>query len=66
MGTQQSGILNLKIADLVKDTDLLQLARASATELLKEDANLRLEKNARISKAYQEITAKSSIWSHIS
>ncbi len=28
MGTQQSGILNLKIADIVKDNDILKLARS--------------------------------------
>jgi ATP-dependent DNA helicase RecG len=66
MGTQQSGVLNLKIGDLVKDGNLLQLARASATKLLKEDANLLLEKNVRVAKAYREISEKTSIWSHIS
>lgn len=66
MGTQQSGVLNLKIGDLVKDVNLLQIARASATELLKKDPNLDLEKNARIAQAYHEIAEKTSIWSHIS
>lgn len=66
MGTQQSGVLNLKIGDLVKDANLLQIARASATELLKKDPNLDLEKNARIAQAYYEIAEKTSIWSHIS
>jgi ATP-dependent DNA helicase RecG len=66
MGTQQSGVLNLKIGDLVKDANLLQIARASATELLKKDPNLDLEKNARIGQAYHEIAEKTSIWSHIS
>ncbi len=66
MGTQQSGVLNLKIGDLVKDANLLQIARASATELLKKDPNLDLENNARIAQAYHEIAEKTSIWSHIS
>ena len=30
MGTQQSGILKLKIADLVKDQELLKVARDEA------------------------------------
>ena len=39
-GTQQSGILNLKIADLAKDQQILQLARQVATEILDEDPQL--------------------------
>ena len=35
MGTQQSGVLNLKIADIVKDTAILQKARNVAVEVLK-------------------------------
>jgi ATP-dependent DNA helicase RecG len=66
MGTQQSGVLNLKIGDLVKDANLLKMARDSAAELLKEDAKLLLKKNAPIAKAYHEIADKTSIWSHIS
>ena len=34
MGKQQSGILNLKIADLVKDRDILELARHHALKVL--------------------------------
>ena len=37
-GTQQSGIIfNLKIANVIKDNDLLVLARNAAQELLKAD-----------------------------
>jgi len=39
-GTQQSGILNLKIADLAKDQQILQLARQVATEILDVDPQL--------------------------
>jgi ATP-dependent DNA helicase RecG len=39
-GTQQSGILNLKIADLAKDQQILQLARQVATEILDADPQL--------------------------
>jgi ATP-dependent DNA helicase RecG len=39
-GTQQSGILNLKIADLAKDQQILQLARQVATEILEADPQL--------------------------
>lgn len=40
MGTQQSGLLNLKIADLAKDSQLVVLARDEARRILKEDPNL--------------------------
>ncbi len=40
MGTQQSGLLNLKIADLSKDTQLVVLARNEARKLLELDPSL--------------------------
>jgi ATP-dependent DNA helicase RecG len=39
MGTQ-SGVLNLQIADIVRDRDILALARNHAIKILKEDAPL--------------------------
>ncbi|HKC69239.1 MAG TPA: ATP-dependent DNA helicase RecG, partial [Bacteroidia bacterium] len=39
-GTQQSGILNLKIADLAKDQQILQWARQVASEILDADPQL--------------------------
>ena len=44
-GTQQSGLLNLNIADLAKDGQILQMARDTVVQILKEDANLKLDKN---------------------
>ena len=46
MGTQQSGILDLKIADLVKDNAILQYARQMAIETLDEDPALCMTKIA--------------------
>jgi len=66
MGTQQSGVLNLKIADIVRDSDLLKRVRLEAIELLKEDPVFRLSKNERILKNYLLISKDSSIWSNIS
>ncbi|GAB5419101.1 MAG: ATP-dependent DNA helicase RecG [Crocinitomicaceae bacterium] len=45
MGTQQSGILDLKIANLARDGHLVALARKVATEILREDPNLEMEKH---------------------
>jgi ATP-dependent DNA helicase RecG len=66
MGTQQSGVLNMKIADIVKDTHLLKLARTVAINLLEEDATLTKPANRFINIAYQEISKNSTIWSNIS
>jgi ATP-dependent DNA helicase RecG len=66
MGKQQSGVLNLQIADIVKDRDLLMLARNYAVQILKEDPALQLEKNIILKKVYFEITAKQNIWNYIS
>lgn len=39
-GTQQSGVMDLRIADLAQDGQILQLARSSAQAILNEDPNL--------------------------
>ncbi|MBC34755.1 MAG: ATP-dependent DNA helicase RecG [Bacteroidetes bacterium] len=47
-GTQQSGVLDLHIADIVKDEKILKYARNLATEILTEDQKLELPKNAKL------------------
>ncbi|MFK5959148.1 MAG: ATP-dependent DNA helicase RecG [Lutibacter sp.] len=66
MGTQQSGVLNLKIADIVRDSQILKTARNFAIDLLTQDATLRASENNLIKLAYQEISKNSTIWSNIS
>ena len=66
MGTQQSGVLQLKIADLVKDQKLLQLARSWAQQLLKEDPDFQHPDNAPIRNAYAALGAYKNIWNYIS
>ncbi len=44
MGTQQSGVLNLKIADIIKDNDILQHARFYAKKILNNDPSLQNRK----------------------
>ena len=44
-GTQQSGILDLHIADLAKDQKILERAREVAVNILTNDANLLLPEN---------------------
>lgn len=65
-GTQQSGVLNLKIADLIKDGQLLQLARNIAIEVLKEDPNLSMPKNQPLAHTYQKIITNRENWANIS
>ncbi len=66
MGTQQSGVLNLKIADLVKDSKELHMARNKAVAVLTEDPNLSLPKNTALNRTYQQIHKRTSIWANIS
>ncbi len=66
MGTQQSGVLNLRIADIIKDSDILKLARYTAQDLLLEDPNLQMPKNKNILKTYVEIDRKTGVWANIS
>jgi len=66
MGTQQSGILNLKIADIVKDSLILKTARDYARKLLTEDPDLKLEKNKMIRYTYSQLAKHKNIWNYIS
>jgi len=66
MGTQQSGILNLQIADLVKDRDILLLARNHAIQLLKEDASMLKPEHATLRQVFIELSKKKNIWNYIS
>ena len=66
MGTQQSGVLNLRIADVVKDSPILYNARNAAIDLLKEDPNLLKPENNQIHKTFAEISKTSGAWSNIS
>ena len=66
MGTQQSGVLNLQIADLVADRDILMQARHYAIQLLKEDAPMEKPKHAALRHAFIEMSKKKSIWNYIS
>lgn len=66
MGTQQSGVLNLQIADIVKDREILSLARAHAIKILSDDAPLQKPEHAVLRAVYMELTKKKNIWNYIS
>jgi ATP-dependent DNA helicase RecG len=66
MGTQQSGVLSLKIADIVRDKDILLLARHHAVKLLKDDAPMQKPEHAALRAAFMELSKKKTIWNYIS
>ena len=45
LGTRQHGILPLKIGDIMKDMELLKIARKKVEEILSDDPKLEKEKN---------------------
>ncbi|WP_336127150.1 ATP-dependent DNA helicase RecG [Mesoflavibacter sp. CH_XMU1422-2] len=66
MGTQQSGVLNLRIADVVKDSYILQHARYWAKQLLSKDPSLSHPENAVILNTYRQMAKFKNIWNYIS
>ncbi|MDR6967435.1 ATP-dependent DNA helicase RecG [Flavobacterium arsenatis] len=66
MGTQQSGVLNLQIADIVRDKDILQLARHHAMKILKDDAPMEKPEHQTLRKVFIELSKKKNIWNYIS
>jgi ATP-dependent DNA helicase RecG len=66
-GTQQSGLINLRIADLARDQQLLQVARDIATKLLDADPNLERPEHACVVRALAKLeTQQQTNWSRIS
>ncbi|MEL7269420.1 MAG: ATP-dependent DNA helicase RecG [Bacteroidota bacterium] len=66
MGTQQSGMLNLKIADIVKDNQILKTARHKAIQVLKEDPKLEKPENLGIRNQYLSNIQNKALWNYIS
>ena len=65
-GTQQSGIMKLKIADLVKDQEILRVARSYAKNLIVNDPKLCHEDNKNVKSELNKITSNKKIWKLIS
>lgn len=64
-GTRQSGALDFKLASIVEDKDLLNLAKTMADNILNEDIDLDLEQNINLKKYLQSQKGKTG-WSKIS
>jgi len=66
MGTKQSGLLNFKIADLIKDNKILIYAREQAQILLEDDFDLSKSENINIARFYRPYARERMGWSRIS
>ncbi len=66
MGTQQSGVLQLQIADIVRDKDILLLARQEAMKLLRADASMDRPEHAALKSVFMALSKKKNIWNYIS
>lgn len=64
-GTRQSGALNFKLASIVNDKELLEIARFEAENLLEEDIDINMAKNLPLKKYLQTKKGKTG-WSKIS
>jgi ATP-dependent DNA helicase RecG len=65
-GTQQSGVLDLKLADLGKDYSLLTEARATVTEILEQDPQLELPEHQVLQEYFRPKTSGGIGWEKIS
>jgi len=66
MGTQQSGLLNLKLSDLSRDAQIVALAREKARELLESDPKLEAEEHQRLASRLRQLLKSKPNWSRIS
>lgn len=66
MGTQQSGALDLLIADLSKDGELLKVAREEASRILENDPTLENPHNISILRQVESMKKTVVNWSRIS
>ena len=65
-GTQQSGVLSLKLADIIKDEKILRIARQDAKEILANDPMLQNLENEKIRNHYLQYYNKRFDWGKIS
>jgi ATP-dependent DNA helicase RecG len=65
-GTQQSGVLDLKIASLVHDANLILQTRTVAGEILAIDPKLETSENNRLKIQLEQIKKGKQNWGRIS
>ncbi len=64
-GTRQSGALNLKLADIVKDRPILEAAKKTAEEIIETDPELGAAENLQLKQYLMSLQGKTP-WSRIS
>jgi ATP-dependent DNA helicase RecG len=64
-GTRQSGALNLRIADIIKDKSILEKAKVNAEELIQHDPELDSAENTALKQYLMTLQGK-TLWSKIS
>jgi len=65
-GTQQSGILDLKIADIIRDEKILKYSRDMAARVIEKDPALELPEHRRLARHLQMMYACKHNWGLIS
>ncbi|MBI1316639.1 ATP-dependent DNA helicase RecG [bacterium] len=65
LGTQQSGLMELKLASLSEDAELVQLARRAAEHLLSEDPTLSEPRRAPLRAMVEKRYARTKVWGRI-
>ena len=66
MGTQQSGILQMRIANLSRDAQVIHQVRNVAIDLLADDPTLTKEQNKPIADTLRLLQSGKGIWKYIS
>jgi ATP-dependent DNA helicase RecG len=64
-GTQQSGMLDLHLADIVKDEKIIKVARDIAIDIISEDPLLQMNKNAKLKEELKKIKKVKGNWENI-
>jgi ATP-dependent DNA helicase RecG len=64
-GTRQSGALNLRLADIVKDRPILEAAKKTAEEIIETDPELEAAENLQLKQYLMSLQGKTP-WSRIS
>ncbi|MDB4050546.1 ATP-dependent DNA helicase RecG [Flavobacteriaceae bacterium] len=66
LGTQQSGLLNLKLANIITDKEILESARDDVKKIISVDQKLVKVENKLIKEEFHKKTKNTLLWKHIS
>ena len=66
LGTQQSGLLNLKLANIITDKEILESARDDVKKIISVDQRLVKVENKLIKEEFHKKTKNTLLWKHIS